>query len=318
MSEVLLDTRDLGEAEDVLGANFVKVRIRAVPGDTAPRTRVLRNWMDSLTIDDFRFNYAMSFDGDPSDMLMLCRVRSGVLEDRRAHPEPDIFRTDDVGVFGLVEDAPLAGAVHHAQYDVLQIDRKIFNEVAAGPSSGDGQVRLIGTTPFSSVANRHICGVIDSIRATAINNPEAAENALITGAMQRQLAASMLAAFPNTAVQNPTIEDRHDSTPVLLRRAIAFIEENVRVDISLADIAGAIYVTPRALQYMFRRHRDCTPIEYLRRVRLHYAHHDLIRLSRAHTTVCAIATWWGFAHVGRFAVYYRLVYGQSPHVTLDS
>ena len=68
----------------------------------------------------------------------------------------------------------------------------------------------------------------------------------------------MLAVFPNTALCNPTIEDRRDSSPVLLRRAITFIEENVRIDISLADIARAVYVTPRALQYMFRRHLDCT------------------------------------------------------------
>lgn len=318
MSEVLLDTGDLGEAEDVLGANFVKVRIRADPGESPLRTRVLRSSLGSLTVDDFRFSYSMSFTGESPDKLMLCRVRSGILEDRLPDGEPTIFCTDDVGLFGLVEGMPLSGAVHHSNYDVMMIDRHVFGEVAAGVSGSDEPVQLTSTTPVSSFANRHLLRVMDFIRTTALTNPDATENLLIAGEMQRQLACSMLAAFPNTALLNPTIEDRRDSTPVLLRRAIAFIEENVRIDISLAEIARAIFVTPRALQYMFRRHLDCTPIEYLRRVRLHHAHHDLIRLSRAQTTVSAIATWWGFAHVGRFSVYYRMVYGQSPHVTLDS
>jgi transcriptional regulator GlxA family with amidase domain len=128
----------------------------------------------------------------------------------------------------------------------------------------------------------------------------------------------MLAAFPNNALFDPTVEDRRDATPVLLRRAITFIEDHPDSDIGIADIAGAIYVTPRAIQLMFRRHRDCTPMEYLRRVRLEYAHQELLGADRAHTTVTQVAALWGFAHSGRFAVYYRQVYDESPHTTLRS
>ncbi len=38
--------------------------------------------------------------------------------------------------------------------------------------------------------------------------------------------------------------------------------------------------------------------------------------NRATVTVTQIANKWGFAHIGRFATYYRQVYGQSPHATL--
>lgn len=75
-------------------------------------------------------------------------------------------------------------------------------------------------------------------------------------------------------------------------------------------------MTPRALQYMFRKHRDCTPTEYLRRVRLDHAHRELLAADRATTSVSDVARHWGFLHAGRFAVYYRECYGQSPHVTL--
>ncbi len=46
-------------------------------------------------------------------------------------------------------------------------------------------------------------------------------------------------------------------------------------DIGLSDIAAAVGVTPRSVQYTFRRHLGTTPLEYLRRVRLDRAHRDL-------------------------------------------
>jgi transcriptional regulator GlxA family with amidase domain len=112
------------------------------------------------------------------------------------------------------------------------------------------------------------------------------------------------------------IEDRHDSTPALLSRAMAYIDDNAHRDITLTEIASAVYVTPRALQYLFRKHRGCTPREYVRMVRLNYAHRDLVEGDRLTTTVSQIAARWGFGHIGRFAVYYRQQFGISPHQTL--
>jgi AraC-like DNA-binding protein len=70
------------------------------------------------------------------------------------------------------------------------------------------------------------------------------------------------------------------------------------------------------VQYLFRRQLDSTPTEYVRRVRLHRAHQELLAADRVSATVTEIAQRWGFAHTGRFAVLYRQTYGQSPHTTL--
>lgn len=63
--------------------------------------------------------------------------------------------------------------------------------------------------------------------------------------------------------------------PPGLQRSVAFIHENADSDIGLAEIAAAANLTPRAVQYMYRRHLGVTPLEYLRRVRLDLAHRDL-------------------------------------------
>ena len=104
--------------------------------------------------------------------------------------------------------------------------------------------------------------------------------------------------------------------PPGLRRSVSFIHENADGDIGLAEIAAAANLTPRAVQYMFRRHLGVTPMEYLRRVRLDHAHRDLQAANPAVDTVNSIAGRWGFAHAGRFSVAYRRAFGTQPSTTL--
>ncbi|MFB9692453.1 helix-turn-helix domain-containing protein [Amorphoplanes digitatis] len=62
---------------------------------------------------------------------------------------------------------------------------------------------------------------------------------------------------------------------------------------------------------------DTTPARYLRRVRLTHTHHDLTNADPTHGDgVGAIARRWGFGNLGRFADYYRAVYGCPPADTL--
>ncbi len=104
--------------------------------------------------------------------------------------------------------------------------------------------------------------------------------------------------------------------PQTLRRAIAFIDNNADSDIGLTDIAAALNVTPRSVQYAFRRHLGTTPLEYLRRVRLDRAHQDLQRADPSVDTVTAIAGRWGFTHPGRFSMAYKRAFGTAPSRTL--
>ena len=141
---------------------------------------------------------------------------------------------------------------------------------------------------------------------------------LVLGHTSRMLAAVLLSTFPSTTTSHERPHDRTDYRPVLLRRAIEYVDSNAANDIALADIAEAVHVTPRAVQYMFRRHLDTTPLNYLRQVRLHHARQELLGADRQHETVTAVAAHWGFMHTGRFAVMYRQTFGESPHETLRS
>ncbi|MFD5409286.1 helix-turn-helix domain-containing protein [Streptomyces nojiriensis] len=134
---------------------------------------------------------------------------------------------------------------------------------------------------------------------------------LVIDAVARMLAATVLAAFPSNARPDPVLADTRDATPETVRRAVAFIDSEPD-----AEIAAAAGVTPRALQYAFRRHLGATPMAYLRRVRLGLAHADLVAADPSRDTVTAIANRWGFHHQGRFAAVYRAAYGVPPRCTL--
>ncbi|MBV9819377.1 MAG: helix-turn-helix transcriptional regulator [Solirubrobacterales bacterium] len=101
------------------------------------------------------------------------------------------------------------------------------------------------------------------------------------------------------------------------RRAIAFVDANPDLDITVGDIARAAHVTSRAVQLAFRRHLNTTPTAYLRQVRLQHAHQQLqAALPEDGLTVTRVALEWGFANPSRFARHYRAAYGRPPGDTL--
>jgi len=102
----------------------------------------------------------------------------------------------------------------------------------------------------------------------------------------------------------------------VVRRARDYIEANADRPLTVADIARACGVGVRGLQHGFRRTMAVSPSEYLRHVRLRYAHRDLLVADASSTTVEAIAHRWGFTHRGRFAAQYRDRYGVQPAETL--
>lgn len=192
----------------------------------------------------------------------------------------------------------------------------LLAEVAgADPDRDAPPVEFLSYTPVGRMGQRWRAAsrFIDGL----LNDPDVGAARLVVGPAARMLAATALATFPNTVITEPTMQDRRDGHRDTLRRAIAFIETNPDLDISLADIARAAYVTPRAIQLAFRRQLGTTPLAYLRLVRLEQVHQQL-RDARPGdgTSVTRTAVDWGFANPGRFAEHYRAVYGELPSHTL--
>jgi len=101
-----------------------------------------------------------------------------------------------------------------------------------------------------------------------------------------------------------------------VRRATAFIDDNLGEPLSVADIAAAAGLSVRGLQSAFQRTLGMTPAAYVRAERLQAVRRDLMTSDADATTVAEIARRWGFAHLPRFAQHYRAEFGEQPHETL--
>ena len=60
-----------------------------------------------------------------------------------------------------------------------------------------------------------------------------------------------------------------------------------------------------------------SPQSFARHVRLNGWHRDLLNASPQLQTVTRIAEDWGFSELGRAAGYYRELFGELPHETLQ-
>lgn len=96
-----------------------------------------------------------------------------------------------------------------------------------------------------------------------------------------------------------------------LRAAEEFIAANAGTELSLGTIAQAVGVGGRSLQAAFRRHRRCTPLEFLTEQRLRLARERLLGVG-GRGLVTGIAIDCGFSHLGRFAAKYRQAFGETP------
>ncbi|WP_157021065.1 helix-turn-helix domain-containing protein [Parasedimentitalea huanghaiensis] len=100
-----------------------------------------------------------------------------------------------------------------------------------------------------------------------------------------------------------------------LRRAKTYMLENLAEPITLSDLAYQAGCSLRSLQCGFKKSYGCSPMQYLQKQRLGYAHFLLQSLPPDHL-VSSVAYDCGFTHLGRFSIAYRKAFGQSPKKTL--
>jgi AraC-like DNA-binding protein len=297
------------------GARMRLSRIPAVPRHGTPLMTHARADVGSFALDDIHLPGVVKALSDPLNKVVAAAVVDGSLAGHCNGMAADA--TAGEVTMAAQPDLPHFSHAQGLHSIVLLLDPSLVAGVAAGMPTGQGPlpIRFTSFTPVDAAAAKRWRDTVRYVKDVVLNDDTLA-SPLVLGIVGRLLAGVTLSTFPNTATPGPTPHDRNDHQPVLLRRAIEFIETNVIEDIGLGDIAEAVCLTPRAVQYMFRRHLDMTPLQYLRRIRLHHAHAELLASDRRHDTVTAISARWGFMHTSRFAVFYRQTYGRSPHVTL--
>ncbi len=187
----------------------------------------------------------------------------------------------------------------------------------------DQEVRF-DLTPFphSMAATwRHLMGLIQSLPSDL---PPAAQSSLREHVVT--LLLTQLAHNLSDALTQPHQGKGQRTSVQLVLQAHDYIQAHLdNPELVVSDVAQAIGVSVRVLQYAFRKHKRTTPQAHLRECRLEQAHTQLMNLAtkpgaRASLgedqPVGRIAMDCGFFHLGRFAQYYKQKYGMLPSQTV--
>ena len=193
--------------------------------------------------------------------------------------------TGDI-VLAIRPGRPCRAHLVDAEVSLAALTPDPLADVVGDEEDGREPVRFLSGRPRSAAAAAQWTTAVDYVTATLEARTGVANCELVVGGAVRLLATTMLHVFPNTYadVEDDPFESM-DTSPPMLRRAIEFMHANCTRDIGMGEVAKTLNVTPRAVQYMFRRHLDMSPMTYLRQIRLRRAHRDLLAGNPTRDTV---------------------------------
>jgi AraC-like DNA-binding protein len=141
-----------------------------------------------------------------------------------------------------------------------------------------------------------------------IAQPEAARG------IEQTLIEAMVDCLTSCEVRKNSLAQAQHA--VVMRRFRRVVEENLEHPLYIPEICQAIGVSSRTLQACCHEHVGMGPKHYLLLRRMHLARRALREEAAEAVSVTEIATRYGFWQLGRFAVEYQSLFGESPSVTL--
>jgi len=288
-------------------------------GTVEPTTTGHGQFTAKLTRIDLHRLWMQRFEQNLSQILHVDGWGGRVSFTFRTHPGPHLFAggfeyqpTNIVrpgpgqGYFIRSSGAFRLGAMSLPMEDLSSIG------VLAGVDVTRSRDAMLLTPPPTAMAR------LQRLHATAaglaedapeiIAHPEAAsslEQALI------QAMADCLATREGR--KNTLAQGQH---AIVMRRFRRVVEENPEEPLYIPEICKAIRVSPRALLLCCQEHLGMGPKRYLLLRRMHLVRRALRQATPGTTSVTEIATRHGFWQLGRFAVKYHSLFGESPSATL--
>jgi AraC-like DNA-binding protein len=134
-------------------------------------------------------------------------------------------------------------------------------------------------------------------------------------AMEQTLLYVMVQCLAEGLAAETNARSRYQRQPSM-RRFEQFLEENPDRPIYMPEVCAAIGVSGRTLRAHCEEHLGMGPHRYLWLRRMNFARKALAMADPAAASVTTIALDHGFSELGRFAVKYRELFGESPSTTL--
>jgi AraC-like DNA-binding protein len=148
----------------------------------------------------------------------------------------------------------------------------------------------------------------------AENAPEIIANPDAAHGLEQALIEALVDCLAYGERREPSLaQGQH---PMVMRRFRRIVEESPDQPLFIPEICKAIGVSERTLRMCCQQHLGVPPKRYLLLRRMSLARRALRQADPHSTSVTAIGTRFGFWELGRFAVEYQTLFGESPSTTL--
>lgn len=317
MAILRVDTDDIDEAIAIGDRVFYQYSVKRLSVG-APFSYSLRaGSLGPIEVGVVRFGCGVALDVASAEGYSVLATISGRL-DLRIGSQQIVANSRQAAVFG--PDAEVGVEGWHAGTDwgiLLKFDQdaveseltKMIGRDVDRPLHLDPRLDL--TEGFGAQWWQQVRAVMSSLE----DSDGLAWNPLVSAPLARALTAGLLLA---TGHRYRDQLDQVGRTPLppTIQRAVAIMQERAHLPLTAAEVAAEVGFGLRSLQAGFRQHLGVSPSQYLQRIRLNHARHDLATGTPQNTSVTDVAARWGFTHLSRFAGAYRRQFGELPSHTL--
>lgn len=185
--------------------------------------------------------------------------------------------------------------------------RALTGNDIARPLDFESEMRLDG----------HVAGawrLLHYVVSELERDPSLLSNPLVKERFSDTLLTSLLCSQPHN-YSHLLQKAPHAAEPAHLRRVEEYVESHCDQPITAELLAKVAGISVSALYAGFKRHREYTPLDFLKQMRLR-AVRDALLVATSGTTVTSTASRWGFTHLGRFSRDYQANFGELPSETL--
>jgi AraC-like DNA-binding protein len=153
-----------------------------------------------------------------------------------------------------------------------------------------------------------------AIRQLAAASPNTFSRVEVTRSLEEELKLASIRCL--TGEEQTKNRSRRHHHSAIVRAFEEFLAANCDKPLYLAEICAAVGASERTLRICCEEHLGMGPIRYLWQRRMQLARRALILADPAAENVTQIAISHGFWELGRFAVSYRSLFGESPSASL--
>jgi len=317
---VMMDTTDIDQARELLRPAFFPVDI--TPGGRGSlRIRVKAQQLPLISIGylDMGGEAVLRASDIPGYQIAIAVSGHSVTKWPDRHPttvtvpgSATVFMPG-MGVEHLWSHNCAQVGIKIAPAEILRELEMLLDRPVHGP------VEFARRLDLTTKASRSWLDLVGVLAREAGQDDGLFSHRLAVANLQHLLVEGLLLTQPHNYTDALNSDGRPASRAVA-KQAIDLMRSHPETAWTTAELARETGVSVRALQKAFAKTGEPPPMTYLRQLRLHRVRAELTDASqtRSSVAVTAVASRWGFVHLGRFSQQYRQLFGEAPSQTLRS